>query len=231
MLRIVFRAPRTGMSTTSINTLLFDWDGTLADSAPLGLAAFQKAFEEHGVSFSLEVYERTYSPNWYSIYESLGLPKKDWQRVDDLWLKHYGDQTAELVSGARETVLQLRRNGYRLGIVTSGSEARVLREIEHSGLAEMFEVIVCNEHIAKKKPHPEGLEIAINRLSCDRRECAYVGDAPEDVEMGKQADVLTVGVRSEYPSSKRLLAARPEIYIESIRELSLYFTRSDFGYQ
>src|SRR5262245_17253335 len=118
----------------SITTLIFDWDGTLVDSAPLGLAAFQKAFAELGVPFSLEVYERTYSPNWYSIYEALELPRHDWQRADALWLKHYGEATPELVAGGVETVHELQNRGYRLGIVTSGSEGRVLREIDCGGV-------------------------------------------------------------------------------------------------
>ena len=42
-------------STDSISTLLFDWDGTLADSAHLGLAAFQKTFAELGVSFGVDI--------------------------------------------------------------------------------------------------------------------------------------------------------------------------------
>src|SRR5262245_25700458 len=85
-------------SPRSITTLLFDWDGTLVDSAPLGLAAFQKAFAELGVPFSQTVYETAYSPNWYSIYEALELPRSEWERADSLWRKHYGDQSAQLVA-------------------------------------------------------------------------------------------------------------------------------------
>ena len=55
-----------------INTLLFDWDGTLADSAHLGLLAFEKTFAELGFPFEHAVYEAKYSPNWYSTYKALG---------------------------------------------------------------------------------------------------------------------------------------------------------------
>ena len=82
-----------------ITTLLFDWDGTLVDSAHLGLAAFQKSFAELGLAFPLDVYEASYSPNWCATYEALGLSQDKWQIADDLWLKHYGDETAELIDG------------------------------------------------------------------------------------------------------------------------------------
>ena len=84
-------------STDSISTLLFDWDGTLADSAHLGLAAFQKTFAELGVSFGLDIYEATYSPNWYTTYEALGLPKEKWPLADDVWRLRYEKETAQLI--------------------------------------------------------------------------------------------------------------------------------------
>gem|GEM_PF-336264 len=209
--------------TESINTLVFDWDGTLADSARLGLAAFQKTFAELEVAFPLDVYEATYSPNWYSTYEALGLPKEKWRLADELWLQHYGEETAPLLDGVAETLLGLHRRGYRLGVVTSGTERRVRRELDQSSVSEILSVVVCNEHIVNKKPHPEGLQLALGQLHSRTEEAAYVGDAPEDIEMGRTAKVLTVGVRSNYPSSARLLGAAPDIYLDSIRELTAHF--------
>jgi beta-phosphoglucomutase-like phosphatase (HAD superfamily) len=96
--------------------LLFDWDGTLADSAAFGLLAFQKAFAELGVAFPLEIYEANYSPNWYATYEALGLPKDMWQSANDLWLKHYGEHTAPLIGGVAETLLDLHHKATGLGL-------------------------------------------------------------------------------------------------------------------
>jgi HAD superfamily hydrolase (TIGR01549 family) len=206
----------------SITTILFDWDGTLVDSAHLGLQAFQKAFAELGEPFPIDVYESTYSPNWYTTYEALCLPRDKWQRADELWLLHYGDQLAELIEGVGDTLLRFQVAGYKLGVVSSGSNARVCREIESSQLANVFSVVICNDHVTNKKPHPEGLEKALESLARCSDEAAYVGDAPEDIQMGKAANVLTVGVRSSYPSSSRLLNAEPDIYLERLSDLERY---------
>jgi HAD superfamily hydrolase (TIGR01509 family) len=214
------------ITTTSIRTILFDWDGTLADSAGLGLQAFQKTFADLDFPFPMDVYEATYSPNWYATYEALGLPKDKWKTADDLWLLHYGEQSAELISGVAETLLDLKSKGYRLGVVSSGSESRVCREIERSELNGCFQAVICNEHITNKKPHPEGLDLALNRVGASASESAYVGDAPEDIQMGKLASVLTVGVRSTYPSSLRLHQSEPDLMLESIVELSRHFSHS-----
>src|SRR5262245_32424646 len=193
-----------------IKTLIFDWDGTLVDSAHLGLIAFEKTFNELGVPFAHAVYEAKYSPNWYSTYEALGLPKELWEVADELWTRHYGEQSAPLIEGVGETLLALHGNGYQLAIVSSGNRRRVCREVEQSVLKDDFAVIVCSEDITNKKPHPEGLSRAIREMNVDPSQCVYVGDAPEDIEMGRRAEVMTIGVRSAYPSSTRLLTAKPD---------------------
>jgi phosphoglycolate phosphatase-like HAD superfamily hydrolase len=74
-----------------------------------------------------------------------------------------------------------------------------------------------------KKPHPEGLETAMRSLGSSREETCYVGDSPDDIEMGKRAQLLTVGVRSDYPTSWKLQSENPDILIESLSELLNYF--------
>jgi len=212
--------------TALVKTLLFDWDGTLVDSAQLGLTAFEQSFAALGVDFDHEVYCQVYSPNWYSVYEAMGLPQEKWQRADELWIQHYGEQIAEPVAGASETIRALKQKGYRLGVVSSGSEYRVARELGDLGLENFFEIVVCNEQMENKKPHPEGLETAMRLLGSSREESCYVGDSPEDIEMGKRANMLTVGVRSAYPTSWKLETTRPDIFLKSLTELLDYFSTS-----
>lgn len=212
--------------TAFVSTLLFDWDGTLVDSAQLGLNAFEQSFRALGVAFDHEIYQRVYSPNWYSVYEAMGLPKDKWETADELWIRHYGEQTAQLVEGAKETIAGLRRKGFRVGVVSSGSDCRVAREIKELGFESLFEVVVCNEHMEKKKPHPEGLETAMRTLGSLPEESCYVGDSPEDMEMGKRARMMTVGVRSAYPTSWKLESCSPDIFIGSLVELLDHFDDS-----
>ena len=209
--------------TASINTLLFDWDGTLFDSAVAGFVAFEKTFNDLGVSFSSAFYAANYSPNWYSMYEALSLPSDSWSKADELWLHHYGEQPPSLVEGARETILEIKKRGYRMGVVTSGTQRRVTREMNELGLDDVFALVLCNEHVTNKKPHPEGLETAMATLKSSNESCCYVGDAPEDIEMGKTAGIFTIGVVSAYPTSLRLREAQPDIHVDSISELLDYF--------
>ena len=209
----------------TITTLLFDWDGTIVDSHQLGLTAFERSFAELGIAFDYDTYRRVYSPNWYSVYQAMGLPDDKWDRADELWIQHYGDQTAEPIDGVTDTIQALRDRGYQLGVVSSGSECRVNREVSELGLAEFFNVVVCNEQMENKKPHPEGLETALQSLGRRCHEAVYIGDSPEDIEMGKRAGTLTIGVRSTYPTSWRLQENEPDLYLESFCDLVDHFAK------
>jgi HAD superfamily hydrolase (TIGR01509 family) len=209
--------------TVHISAILFDWDGTIVDSAQLGLNAYYKVFAELGCEFSEEIYNANYSPNWAKIYEAFELPREKWERADALWRLYYDAQTPQLIEGAAQTLAKLHTNGYRLGVVSSGNADRVNREIDQFGLRDLFEVVMGHEHIAQRKPHPEGLHLALERMAVSANAAAYVGDAPEDIQMGKEAHVLTIGIRGNYPCSSRLLAAEPDIYLQSITELGNYF--------
>src|SRR5689334_23347522 len=162
------------MNNNIIKALIFDWDGTLVDSAQLGLLAFEKTFAQLGFSFSHAVYEAAYSPNWYSTYTALGLPQDRWETADELWIQHYGQQSAPLIDSVGETLLALRRKGYELAVVSSGSKSRVCREVEQSVLRDAFATVTCNDDVVQKKPDPEGLLLAMRVMNVDPAHCAYV---------------------------------------------------------
>jgi HAD superfamily hydrolase (TIGR01509 family) len=206
-----------------IDTILFDWDGTLIDTAPYSFAAFQKAFQDLGIPFEIELCERIYSPNWYSMYQALKLPEDKWQAADDLWLHHYAHMSAPLVPDGLYVLKELHNRGYCLGIVTSGSQGRVRRELDRFDLSDIFKTVVCNEDVLHKKPQPEGLIVALKNLGKEPQFCCYVGDSPEDIEMGRQAGVQTIGIPGGYPNSKTLPNANPDFCFDSILQLLAHF--------
>jgi HAD superfamily hydrolase (TIGR01509 family) len=203
----------------SVDTILFDWDGTLIDSAQAAFEAFRRSLYDLGVAADFAVYERIYSPDWYAMYEALGLPEKKWQQADDLWIRHYGQPVPDQAPGARDVLNELAGRSFCLGIVTSGSRSRVHREMHTLGWDEVFQVVVCSEDVTHKKPHPEGLEKAMAEIGKHPGCCCYVGDSPDDIEMAKRAGVRTIGIRSGYPGSRKLMNHNPDCCISSLSQL------------
>lgn len=210
-------------SPDNVRALLFDWDGTLVDSAQSAFLTFQKALQAVGVEFTQQHFDQHFTPDWHRMYEAVGLDSERWALADAAWKESYPCVTYSLVPGARETLVKLRERGYRLGVVTSGSQWRLEPEIAEYGLTGMFEVLICNEDVKRRKPHPEGLEKARNLLKFDASDCVYVGDVPEDIQAGKNAEMHTVGVRSGYPTSRHLPNANPDLHLDSIPELLKHF--------
>jgi HAD superfamily hydrolase (TIGR01509 family) len=207
-----------GKKRRLLEGVLFDWDGTLIDSYHADTSAYLAMFKEMGISWGLEELEKHYSPNWYQVYCAAKLPRKLWDDADRAWRAHYAKHRPKLISGARRVLAQISRK-HALGLVTSGDGDRVLRQLREFGLTRLFSARVCSGDTLRKKPHPEPLRLAMQQMELQPACCAYIGDAPQDVEMARRAGVLAIGVLGPFPTEKRLRAARPEFLIGSLEEL------------
>lgn len=203
--------------------ILFDWDGTLIDSFPAGFNASLAVARSFGIPFDRERFHATYSPNWYETYRRIGLAEEHWPRADELWRMRYSEQASPLYPFARTTVQSLRERGYLLGLVTSGDRDRVTAELARFELVALFSAVVCHEDTPLKKPHPEPLLSALERLGCPPGEAVFVGDRPEDVRMGRQAGTYTVGVESAYSTRGELQGAAPDLLLPDAGHLRFHF--------
>lgn len=205
------------MENRNVRAVLFDWDGTLVDTAEASFRCYVRLFEELGVAFDRETYARTYSPNWYKTFRMLDIPEERWAHADARWLAHFAEEEIALIDGARELLNELRERGLATGIVTSGSRERVLRELDTHGFA--FHECVFGCDVKEKKPHPEGLLLCLDRLRIAADEAVYVGDSPEDIAMARAAGVYSIAVPGGYPNRDALFAARPDRFAESLAEI------------
>jgi HAD superfamily hydrolase (TIGR01509 family) len=199
-----------------LRAILFDWDGTLVNTGEASFRCYEKLFGFYGIPFDREAFRRTYSPNWHLTYTSLGLPEDRWSEADARWLQHYGQEAVVLIEGAREALVRVRAAGLRAGLVTSGDGVRVGRELAALDVASLLEVVVCAEDIVHRKPHPEALLLALDRLGVEPGEAAYVGDSPEDVQMAQAAGVMAVGIPGSFPNRDALAASRPDVFDASL---------------
>ena len=204
------------MGTARLQAVLFDWDGTLVNTAEASYRCYEKLFGSFGIAFDRDAFRRTYSPNWHLTYSALGLAEERWAEADKRWLSHYCEEEIVLIEGARDALLRVRAAGLRAGLVTSGDRVRVSRELADLGMAELFEVLVCAEDTVRRKPHPEPLLLALQRMRLGAAEAVYVGDSPEDVQMAQAAGVRTVGIPGGFPNREALAAARPDVLEETL---------------
>ena len=206
------------MPPLPLRAALFDWDGTLVDSAAASYRCFRELFAHFEIVFDAEAYRSTYSPNWYRTYTALGLPEARWAEADRLWLDLYAAEESQLLPGAAEALTRLQARGIVQGLVTSGDRQRVTRELEALGVAQFFGVVLCHEDTVNRKPHPEALLLGLEQLGHQPAAAAYVGDSPEDVEMARAAGVFSVGVPGGFPNDEALRASTPDLLAGTLDE-------------
>lgn len=183
----------------NIRAVLFDFDGTLLDSFPGHFRAYQVMFAHFGIPVTQESFFAVYSPNWLETYRRVGLPRERWDEADRVWMAEALRHAPPLFSGAVDVLAQLARR-WPLGLVTSGSKTRVLGDLERTGLAGRFAVVVTGGDVQRPKPDPQGLELALAEMGVAPGEAVYVGDALADFEMASAAGVPFIGIPSQFAS-------------------------------
>jgi len=201
-----------------LHCVLFDWDGTLLDSYHADSQAYLAMFREMGVDWGLAELEQHYSPDWFAVYRAARIPEERWDDADRVWRAYYSKHPLKLMSATRKVLAQLNKR-HTLGLVSSGDRKRVSRQLRHFRLTRVFRTRVLGGDTEEKKPHPAPLLKALKEMKAEARQCVYVGDTPEDVEMARAAGVRAIAVLGPFPTEKRLRAVRPEILLNRLEEL------------
>jgi HAD superfamily hydrolase (TIGR01509 family) len=159
---------------SNARAILLDWDGTLLNSYVADSRAYLAMFRALGIDWTMRDVDRHYSPNWHLVYKAACIERADWERADRLWAQAYRSERPRLLGGARGVLRRLERH-FVLGLVTSGNRKRVRRQLREFELAGHFSTCVCCEDAPKRKPHPAPLELAMERMRIEPRDCLYVG--------------------------------------------------------
>ena len=166
-------------------------------------------------------YQATYRPDWHETYRQLGIPESRWDEAGAVWREKYLERShlVDLFPHVSQTLDALAGRGLRLGVVTSADRQRFLEDLGRLGVADRFEALVAFEDTREKKPHPEGLRLALSRLEVAPGDAVYVGDRPEDIAMGKRAGTLTAAIASRFSGEEMLRSAAPDILLPALRDL------------
>src|SRR5699024_6071453 len=104
----------------------------------------------------------------------------------------------QLFPGMAEVLDALHEAHIPWGIVTNKPERFTTPILEHLGLSQAAQTVICPDHVSERKPHPEGLLKAAAELGVAPEQCCYIGDHLRDIEAGRRANMATIAVTYGY---------------------------------
>jgi phosphoglycolate phosphatase len=178
--------------------IVFDWDGTLMDSAAAIVLSIQLACRDLGVAAPDDAGARQVIG--LGLVDALAtavpaLPPARYRELAERYRYHYlsRDHDLALFDGTAELVAALHSRGHTLAIATGKSRLGLDRALAHSGLGRWFHATRCADE-CHSKPHPEMLLELMEALAAEPGRTLMIGDTTHDLQMARNAGVAAVAV-------------------------------------
>lgn len=207
---------------------IFDIDGTLVDSRRVIHDSMQKAFVEKGyaapdydavrsiVGLSLDVAIEKIAPRHISHADLMELIEA-YKRV---FLRHRqaSENHEPLYEGVLDLLHHLKDEGWRMGVATGKSRRGLAALIKTYEFDRFFDVDFCADD-GPGKPHPFMVEANLRALSVPAERAVMIGDTSFDMIMGRDADVMTIGVTWGFHTRSEIEQAGADHCVDNMKDL------------
>jgi len=209
-----------------ITTIIFDFDGTLADTLPFMRDRMLRLIKEAKATDlpDNEIIEKIKAKSYPELMKEF---KISWLKLPFILAKVYQAQMdlyneinkIKLFPGIRKLLGRLDEKGYRLGIVSSNMKENIKKFLEVKRLTVFFEFVYCEKNIF-------GKEKAIRHMLTDRglkkTEIVYIGDEVRDIEAARKAGVKIISVSWGFNSKENLQKYQPDFLAGTAGDIEEY---------
>lgn len=203
--------------------LIFDWDGTLMDSAGFIVDSIQKACADLEISVpSDRACRHIIGLGLLQALQTLlpDLPQERYPQLVERYRHHYlgRDHEIPLFAGVEAGIRDLHGAGFTLAVATGKSRAGLVRALDYCGLATCFSATRCADQ-THSKPHPAMVEEILDELFMDKSQALVIGDTAHDLLMASNAGVARLGVTYGAHLPEDLHAHAPLAVLDSFEEV------------
>jgi phosphoglycolate phosphatase len=202
--------------------VLFDFDGTLADSYPAITASVNAVRAVHGLPPLPEDEVRRHVGRGPPYLIEHTVPGGDVAADVARYRAHHPSVMREgtrLLPGVADTLTALHRDGYRLGVVSNKPVAFTRELLDVFGVADCFGAVLGPEDVPRPKPAPDMLLAGLRRLRIAAAEALYVGDMTVDIQTARAAGVRVWVVATGSDTRAALEAAHPDRLLDRFADL------------
>ena len=203
--------PATGV-TAWPDAVLFDCDGTLADTEPISDRAWQDVLAGYGYTITEQdvqsVVGQPFAASYahYAAKVDLEEPGRIRARLRERFVARFESEMS-LHRDAVDTLLRLVVDGTPVAVVSSSSREHVARVLAWGELEAAVPLIVAAEDVDEHKPAPEPYLLAASQLGVEPSGCTVVEDTSVGIASGLTAGCFVVGVRRAHNDGRSLAAA------------------------
>ena len=213
----------------NLRLALFDYDGTIVDSAIMivegAIAAFRicglpdpdpaKVRENIGKPLAIALDE--YMPPGFNVTPNeISEAYRSWYAEQG----RLGLQNEPLYPGVVELLKELKSSDWLIGIATNKSRIGLTNGLAKHNLSDMFDITLStDENIAK--PNPAMAIRAMNELGVEKKYCVMIGDTINDIGLGVNAGINSIGVTWGYNDRNLLLSAGADYLVDDANQLSV----------
>ena len=204
-----------------IKNILFDFDGTLADTAQGIVETLRESFVRLGrhVPTEEEMVATIGRPLW-KAFQTLGnMTEKEAHKAVEVYaglFMQYEIPNIRMFPGVTAMLEQFAERGIRMAIVTSRDRHSLDLILQNNGIDKYFETEVTVDDHLTPKPAPDMVLALLERMDIEATETLVVGDTTFDIEMGNRAGCKTCAVTWGNHSCKLLQSARPDMIIDDL---------------
>ena len=213
----------------NLRLALFDYDGTTVDSAIMivegAIAAFRicglpdpdpkKVRENIGKPLAIALDE--YMPPGYNVTPNeISEAYRSWYAEQG----RLGLQNEPLYPGVVELLKELKTDDWLIGIATNKSRIGLTNGLAKHSLSDMFDITLSTDENIPK-PNPAMAIKAMNDLGVDKENCVMVGDTINDIGLGVNAGIISIGVTWGYNDKNLLTSAGADYLVDDANELNV----------
>jgi phosphoglycolate phosphatase len=209
--------------------LVFDWDGTLMDSAACIAGSIQSACEDLGYPVPSDRDARYVIG--LGLHDAMAhilpdVPASEHQRIAERYRHHFlrGDAETTLFTGVADMLQELRANGYLLAVATGKSRRGLDRALQATGLAAHFHATRCADE-GHSKPDPGMLHCLLDTTSVEPERALMVGDTTHDMAMAQAAGVARLAVAHGAHEVAELLRYEPLACVRDCVEMRAWLAK------
>ena len=186
---------------SKVKAVIFDLDNTLVDFVEAKIKACEAVVKRLGCGNADELLR--YFLRWkhgFESHENIA----DYLRDKGIYSEELYRECCEIYDrvklesitpylGIKDVLENLRQRGVKLAVVTDAENGHAISRLKKAGLQRYFDVVISADMTGKRKPEPDSLLLALNKLGVKAEEAAIVGDSlRRDIEAGKRLGMLTV---------------------------------------